>query len=674
MAPTHSESTTRGGFSLPALAVSVRRALPTLIVVAALVAAAVFLLMDRMTPLYRAETQLALGISATNPAVLSSTLDGEVQLIRSRDLARQVVGALGLAAVPDYRAASEGQVPFQDFLVALGLSRDLRALSPEERVFALYDDNLAVKHVGGPAVIRIGFWAADPVLAAQGANAVADAYVALRQSATDEATGLATEISRLQGVVSEAETRASGLRVDIAAMVTLDDDERAALLTERAETLALADAAHADAQAIRSALAAGTLPDVTVFRDDPTVVAFRKEQAELGVELARELAANPLGNARVTEIGARLAEIRAALRTEANRIAVAREADTLAAEDRLAALDAQLADADAAEAAARELATLERQILADRETLGAALGRQATLTQGGMLPTSVRVINHAGVPRAPSWPDTIALTALAFAAALLAGVLIAALRALLNGDAFRREAFAPLSGIDVPPPAAAKMRRVDEDAPARASAIDEPTLSPEIAPEASLGEVADSIAGRRRIIATLAEESDAEGRPLAAVALARALSGRDRSVVLVDLRADGANEAAMGENDDLVGFSDLLSGEASFSEAIFRDRRSRAHFIPLGSRPVSIETLGGERLATLLTALDHTYDHVVIDCPDDVIARIAPGADAALVASEHGSSDPRTTRAVARVAKASDAHVYHLLVEPTRRSPEREAA
>ena len=53
--------------------------------------------------------------------------------------------------------------------------------------------------------------------------------------------------------------------------------------------------------------------------------------------------------------------------------------------------------------------------------------------------------------------------------------------------------------------------------------------------------MADGVAGRRRIVVTLAEGSDAEGRPLAAAALVRALAGRDRSVVLVDLH-DGRRQ------------------------------------------------------------------------------------------------------------------------------------
>jgi uncharacterized protein involved in exopolysaccharide biosynthesis/Mrp family chromosome partitioning ATPase len=667
MPATRSATTTRGGIDVPALLASVRRALPTLVVVAALVGAFAYLLLDRLTPLYRAEARLAVGIAASNAEVRRNTLAAEVQLIRSRDLAEQVIASLGLGDTPEYRAAAEGRAPLNDFLVTLGLARDLRALSPEERVFALYDDNLGVDIAGRPPTIRIAFWAADPVLAAQAAGAVADAYVALRQSAADEATALAGEITRLQETIAAAEVRAGELRDGTAG--ALDDAARDALVTERDAARTDLDAARTDAAAIRAALGAEAMPEVPAFRENPAVRVLIDEQTALRTELGREITANPLGNPRIAEIGARLGQIHGMLEAEAVRLAEALDASAAELAARIAEIETQLADADAADAAARELAGLEQSISADRDRLQAALHRQAALTQGGMLPTNVRIVADAQIPRAPEWPPVETLTAIAFAAALLAGIAIVLLREIVNGGAFRRAPFEPLAELDVPSPAEGRVRRPDEHEVGRAR-TDDPTLAPEIDAEASLGEVADSVAGRRRIIATLAEDSDGDGRPLAAVALARALAGRDRTVVLVDLHADGANPTAMGEVDDLVGFSDLLAGKASFAETIFRDRRSRAHFIPVGSRRLAPDALAGERLVTLLTALDHTYDHVVVDCPDEAIARIAPGADAVLVTSEYGSADPRTVRAVARIARVSDAHIFHLVVAPTRHPPE----
>jgi Mrp family chromosome partitioning ATPase len=183
--------------------------------------------------------------------------------------------------------------------------------------------------------------------------------------------------------------------------------------------------------------------------------------------------------------------------------------------------------------------------------------------------------------------------------------------------------------------------------------------------ERSLATIAERIIAddRRRVLVTLAEGSDTSGRPLAAVALARALAKAEQRTVLVDLRGDGADPVTMGEDHDLPGFTDLFIGEASFAQVIFRDRKSRAHFIPAGRKPMAVEALSGERLETILSALDHTYDHVVIDVGDDAIPLVGRGAGAAMVVSEFGAADPRTIRAFDRVTHASPAQILLLVVE-----------
>jgi len=676
MASTRNASMTRAEIDLGAVLASVVRALPFLLVIAAIVAVVAFVALSRLTPLYRAEARVLVGIGDAGPAVVRSTIAGEIQLIRSRDIARGVAASLDLATAPEYRQSIEGGSWLDDAMVALGLKRDLQGATLEERVLARYGDNLAVHAPDGEALIVIAFYAADPELAARTANAIADAYLALRSSATAETVAmLQAEIDRVRAALAEAEQRAAALRNEVASLPPpLAEAERAALQAEREAAEEAARRAGAEAVAIRAGLAAGTMPDMPAIQNDAGVRGLVEEQRGLRTELARETAANPLGNPRVAEIRARLAAIDAELRVAAERVAsgldAAFERDRAQAE----ALAQRLAGADAAAAAAAELAKVEHEIAGYRERLDATVAKQEDLKQSGVLPGDVRLLSRATVPAAPDWPDVLFLTGLAFVLALILGLALVVVRAVAGGRSKREVPFEPLADLELPPPAAARFRRVDDDGVPRAMQ-DEPTLAPRMDEGGcSLGAVADSIAGRRRVVVTLAEDSDADGRPLAAVALARALAGRDRSVVLVDLRDDGADSLAMGEGPDLPGFGDLLAGEVSFAQVIFRDMRSRAHLIPTGEGPILPEALAGERLATLLAALDHTYDHIVLDCPDDAIPFIAPGADAALVASDHGSADPRTVRAVSRVAKVSSARIFHLKVDPGRRPSDPDAA
>jgi uncharacterized protein involved in exopolysaccharide biosynthesis len=675
MSSARSRATTRVETDVPTLFRSLVKAAPYLLLFAALSAAVCYLIADRLTPLYRAEARIFIAVTDPNPEVLRQGLSAETQLIRSPDLAREVIDDLGLAATPEYREAVEDGSLLQDILAAFGLARDAGDASPEARVLAHYEESLSVNPIEGSPVIAIAFQSANPELAARAANAIADGYLALRRLALGGATAeVQAEVDRLQEMLAGAEARADELRAEVARLPpSLSASERAALEAELSAAEDSARRAASDAAAIRAGLDKDTIPRIPALLDDPAVRRLLAEQDAVRRELAEQTAANPLGNPRVAELRARLAEIDAEIAAAAARIAGDLEAEAERGNARAGEIEQRLADSDAAERAAAELLALDPAIAEHRERLGVALSRLEALSQNGSRPAKVEILTRATVPAKPDWPDVGLITALAFLIALALAAADVVVREFVGGRALRRVPFEPLADLDRPEPAAGRLRRVDEEGVSRAMP-DEPTIAPAIdAAEASLGAVADGIAGRRRVIVALAEDSDSDGRPLAAVALVRALSARDRSVVLVDLHDDGADTVAMGEAADLPGFADLLAGEAPFSQVIFRDRRSRAHFIPAGSAAVPPEALSGERLATLLAALDATYDHVVIDCPDETVTRMAAGADAALVASEYGRDDPRTERAMERIAKVSAARIFLLVVEPARR-PTAEAA
>jgi septum formation inhibitor-activating ATPase MinD len=120
----------------------------------------------------------------------------------------------------------------------------------------------------------------------------------------------------------------------------------------------------------------------------------------------------------------------------------------------------------------------------------------------------------------------------------------------------------------------------------------------------------------------------------------------------------------MGEGSDLPGFSDLFDGDASFAQVIFRDRKSRVHFIPAGRKPLTRDLLDDERLETVLSALTLTYDYVLLDVGDDMIPVVGAGSGIAMVVSEFGAGDPRTMNAFHRVSDVSDAEVMLLVVDP----------
>src|SRR5437868_3866890 len=147
-----------------------------------------------------------------------SSLDAEavtsqVQLLLSRDLAREIIKRNRLGERPEFDPVLQGAAPLKSLLALFGIGRDPFSLTPEERVLDAYFDRLTAYAVDKSRVIVIEFQSRDPELAARVANSIADGYLVLQQNARQEqaksaSQWLSGEIENLRNKVSEAESRA----------------------------------------------------------------------------------------------------------------------------------------------------------------------------------------------------------------------------------------------------------------------------------------------------------------------------------------------------------------------------------------------------------------------------------------------------------------------------------
>ena len=144
-------------------------------------------------------------------------ITSQVQLALSRDVARQVIKDLKLGERPEFDPTLRGVSLIRYSLGFLGLAKDPLSMTPEERVLEAYYERLTVFPVDKSRVISIEFQSADPELAAKVANAVADSYLTVQQSARQEQTRaasqwLAGEIDVLRKRVADAEAKVEGFR------------------------------------------------------------------------------------------------------------------------------------------------------------------------------------------------------------------------------------------------------------------------------------------------------------------------------------------------------------------------------------------------------------------------------------------------------------------------------
>src|SRR6201996_3618094 len=150
-------------------------------------------------------------------ALDAEAVTSQVQLVLSRDLAREIIKRNKLAERPEFDPVLSGMSPLKSLVALFGIGRDPFSMTPEERVLDAYYDRLTVYAVDKSRVIVIEFQSRDPELAARVANSIADGYLVLQQNAhQDQAKAasqwLSVEIKNLRGKVSEAEARVEDFR------------------------------------------------------------------------------------------------------------------------------------------------------------------------------------------------------------------------------------------------------------------------------------------------------------------------------------------------------------------------------------------------------------------------------------------------------------------------------
>ncbi len=690
---------------LRALFSTLLRKLPYVIAFVLIVTAGTYYGLSRLAPVYTAETTILIQAGESSltqttqatPGDTAASLDAQaiasqVQLVRSRDLANSVSAKLDLASRAEFNPTLRPSSLLDHVLKVVGLAPKAPR-SVEDRVLDAYYKKLSVYAVANSRVIVIDFDSTDPELAAAATNAIADGYIALqreakRVSTADAAKYLSQQIGDLRTKVKDAEAKVETFRStnDLFASgslsnTTLPQQQLGDLSTELAKVRSDMADARAKADQIRAAIKAGVTPNVPDVLNSPLIQRLVEQEVSLRSQIAQLSVTLGPQHPRMKELNAQVADLDRQIASESGKIVDALDAQVSleqAREREIAnALSEQKVATGQANDAGVELAALQREAAAQRDLLDAYLRRYReamSREQASLPPADARVISQAAVPSDPSFPKVVPMTGAAAAVALLLAIAFVLLRELASGRPMRRVAFEDVVPV-VPDaiPVGGHLRWADDHSVRRMMPA-EPTLAPDLVDrvEESLAMIAGEIVanGSKRVLVTLAEGSDGNGRPLAAVALARALARADRRTVVVDLRGDDANAVSMGEGADLPGFSDLFEGEASFAQVIFRDRRSRVHFIPAGHAPLDAERLGSERLETILSALALTYDCVILDAADAMIAAVGGTADLAVVVSEFGASDPRTRGAFDRVTAASAARILLLMVDPA--APARE--
>ena len=649
-------------------------------------AAAAFAVVNAITPRYRSESRLLLEArenvflraEADKNGGDRTTIDAEavtsqIQLVLSRDLAREVIKKEKLADNPEFDPALRGPSTLKIVLSLFGIGRDPAGMTKEERTLDSYYDRLNVFAVEKSRVIAVDFLSANPDLAARVANSVAETYLKTQQAARQDQTRaagdwLAGEIANLRTKVADAEAKVEAYRSRTNLFVGANNTSLPTQqLTEINSQIAAARGQKADLEArarqLRELIRSGKPIESSDIANSESMRRLIEQRNALRSQLAEQSTTLLDQHPRIKELKAQIAEVEGAIRSEGGRLAAQLDNDAKVAGDRLETLTASLntvkKQASQTNGQDVQLRALEREAKTERDLLESYLAkyREATARDNiNAAPPEARIISRASPAIKPDYPKKVPTVLIAaFAAFALSAGFIVTGALLATPSLSPGYPYAPL-------PIGTRMTRVDS-----------PSVMPAASPAAAMSAAPVAVRTVEHIAQNMRQAGD-DGRRIivvgtmcnvgtthAAISLARTLA-QGANVVLVDMAFGSPNLSIISDDPEAPGIAELVRGTATFGDIITRDQYSAVHLVATGDVGNDARLLAASpMLATMVEALVRSYDHVVIDvgsAADIAIERFAPlAAHAVLVTIDPANPVTRSARERLMTAGIADVAV-----------------
>lgn len=559
-----------------------------------------------------------------------SSLQNQIQVLSSRDLALKVIDKLKLYADPEFNPQLD-----KTALPSLNPLRYLRSAtgapeSPRDGIVNSFLSRLSVGSLGLSTSIEVSFTARDPARAAEIANAIATTYtedqVALKVAASRQAAQWLSERMRqlaLQVQQQEAAVqfyKAEHNLVESAGGNSLVDQQLMAInaqLVAAQSDLAEKKAAY---ERVTALTRTGNAADITPVVNSKMIGDLRTQEAELVRQEADLASRYGPNHPKMVAIRNEKRDLATKVAREVQGIAGSLQSDLEVARAHVGSIEASLRKV---ELQARDenmsrvkLNELQANLVSTRTAYESFVQRlRAVQDQDAIQIPEARVISTAPVPVAPSSPHR----SLFIGASIPAGLLIGILFALLL-ERFQEFPAAPSPVLRDPYPTAATATA--HSAPPRPVPALPPILAEFAAtPDMRMADwVPDNLhspygqavlgvlqsllpvrTGQGRVIALTSALPD-RNKAVFALSLMRVASRHGLRVVLID-----ADRGAIVPAAPDAGIAAVLGG-VPLPKVLLRDRLSSAFVLS------SIPTVWSQpRTADLLRHLRQTCDLIVVD-------------------------------------------------------------
>ncbi|MEQ8326628.1 MAG: polysaccharide biosynthesis tyrosine autokinase [Parvibaculum sp.] len=649
-----------------------------------------------VTPTYTVEARVMLSPRAgeistfdaeSGPSLPDSeTLQSEIQVLTSRALVARLIADLGLAANPEFNPALRSP----GFLGRIAVAFGMRERNPQTDIEEITDvvlSRLEVYQKSGSRVIAILFTSVDPRMAAIIPNRLAELYIAQqieqRSGVNNEATKwLAEQIAELRVKVQESEAAVEAFRTKSGLFLTNGSTLPQQQLTELNSQLSTAEADRAAAQAklgnARDLLASGNaVNSAAEVLQSPLIQNLRQQEVALRAQIAQMSETLLPSHPRVQEAEANLADLQTQIEKEVHKVIEALENEARVATARVNSLRASLNRLQRRMGQLNQdevkLRALQRDADTNRALLESFLLRyqQANArAEADAQAANARIVSRAQQPADPTFPRMGSAITFATLAGILFAFCVAFLievfaRGFRTGDQIERATGMPFLGLV--PELEPKTRRNPHPAD---EVLHDPSGLYAEAIRSLQGHVLLARVGERHARVVLVTSAQpGEGKTATAASLARvfAMGGYRTVIVDADMHNPTVHEAL--DMRRLPGLADLLVGRAAFQHVIRRDTASHAHVIQAGT-PISNTTaaLASSQMQWVLTALQQTYDYIIIDSPAALATAdaqvLAKLADVTVLAVKWSETNRKTVlRALKMLSAASSRRVGILLTQ-----------
>jgi capsular exopolysaccharide synthesis family protein len=615
------------------------------------------LVIFQLIPRYTATTQLIVGIKSAKVVnieeVLSGGLNntdaaviGEMEVIKSRELAKQVIIKLGLEQNKEFNPALRKPGFFSQFSLSnlipqswkesLGLvTIDNRSDEEKEdaRLTGLIDaflKKLTITQIKRSQVINVAYESEDPKLSAKIANEIADKYIIGQLQAKFDATKKATDwlndqLGELKQKVEISEHAVAEYRkkhelLEVNKEVGLTQQQ----LSEINSQLAIARAQRAEAEAkyqqIESITRSGRdIDSVSEVLNSPLISSLRQQESEVQRKYSEMLVEYGPRHPKMIQMQAELGDIEGKVRTEVKKIAAglrnslevssAREASLTFS---LKQLETKTSGGNQAEV---ELHALEREAAANKALFETFLNRfkETTSTQG-MEQADARVISFAEIPLSPSFPQKNMLLTVSLFMAFLFSIALLFLIEMLNPGVRSPEQVQDLfhmvtlgivpKVVDVPGQPYEYLLAKPQSSLAEAIntlRISLTLLNP------------DSLV--KSVLVTSSVPQEGKSTLTSLIASHSAISGQNVVLVDADLRRPTIGKIFKIEANSL-GLTDLLmQHDLSIDDVLVKDEATGLNILPRGKSGYvnPIDLFASLRMRWIIDELKNRFDLVVVD-------------------------------------------------------------